>query len=542
MRIAVFILIGSLACAQDLLDPGKKAEGEIPAGGFRRFSLRCQAGDYFGAAITRRGTVNVAISGPDGVLVRRFRSPGVDGERRIGFAAEDEGIYTIELGNPSDTPSRFALALDAVLPLAERLAPPRIDDHPSPFVEMLRKEVSADGRASAVERFWLDIARRGSPIVEPSGTDGKYQLVTFLWRGRPLTRNVVVLGPDWGPIGYANNSMRKIPDTDVWYLTRRLPSGARFDYRLSINDPLTSDSRASAIRRSTMQADPLNPKRVGCGPDAPKNECLSAVELPGAAPQPWLIKRPGTPAGTIEHHRIHSEIQRLDREIDVYLPPGYRRDGPPASGLLILFDGPEYLTSYSMPATMDNLLAAGKIPATVAVLVSNVGDRRLADLVPNPDFADFLAKELVPWVRSTYNVTADATRTVVGGYSAGGLAAAYLGLRHSAVFGNVLSQSGAVWWAPEHYQDRDPTTETNWIARQFVASPKLPLTFYLEAGTFEADRAGEGGDILEGSRHLRDVLLAKGYLVHYHQFAGGHDGLSWPGTLANGLMALLGSK
>jgi enterochelin esterase family protein len=80
------------------------------------------------------------------------------------------------------------------------------------------------------------------------------------------------------------------------------------------------------------------------------------------------------------------------------------------------------------------------------------------------------------------------------------------------------------------------------MVQQFLASPTLPVKFYLDAGTFEMDSAGEGGDILEASRHLRDVLRAKGYEVHYQQFVGGHDGLSWRGTLADGLIALLGSK
>ena len=78
------------------------------------------------------------------------------------------------------------------------------------------------------------------------------------------------------------------------------------------------------------------------------------------------------------------------------------------------------------------------------------------------------------------------------------------------------------------------------MVRQFLSSPKLPLRFYLAAGTFEIDRDGGGGNILESTRYLRDVLLAKGYQVHYQQFVGGHDGLSWRGTLADGLIALLG--
>jgi enterochelin esterase family protein len=65
--------------------------------------------------------------------------------------------------------------------------------------------------------------------------------------------------------------------------------------------------------------------------------------------------------------------------------------------------------------------------------------------------------------------------------------------------------------------------------------------FYLVAGTFEIDRDGGGGGILESTRHLRDVLLAKGYVVQYEEFVGGHDGLSWRGMLANSLIALLGT-
>ncbi len=85
------------------------------------------------------------------------------------------------------------------------------------------------------------------------------------------------------------------------------------------------------------------------------------------------------------------------------------------------------------------------------------------------------------------------------------------------------------------------TTETGWMARQFIASSKLPLRFYLDAGAFEFDSNGTGGGILETSRDMRDVLLAKGYEVHYQQFAGGHDYLSWRGTFADGLIDLIGT-
>ena len=42
------------------------------------------------------------------------------------------------------------------------------------------------------------------------------------------------------------------------------------------------------------------------------------------------------------------------------------------------------------------------------------------------------------------------------------------------------------------------------------------------------------------SRHLRDVLTAKGYPVTLREFPGGHDPYHWEGALPDALVALLG--
>jgi enterochelin esterase family protein len=76
----------------------------------------------------------------------------------------------------------------------------------------------------------------------------------------------------------------------------------------------------------------------------------------------------------------------------------------------------------------------------------------------------------------------------------------------------------------------------------FIDGPKLPIKFYLDAGTFESSKRGGGWGILETSRHMRDVLRAKGYEMHYQEFAGGHEYLSWRGTLSDGLIALIGNS
>jgi enterochelin esterase-like enzyme len=44
------------------------------------------------------------------------------------------------------------------------------------------------------------------------------------------------------------------------------------------------------------------------------------------------------------------------------------------------------------------------------------------------------------------------------------------------------------------------------------------------------------------NRRLRDALKAKGYEVAYTEFDGAHEYINWQGTLADGLIALLGGR
>jgi enterochelin esterase-like enzyme len=520
------------------------------------FSLHLNAADYVHGSITQRGKVTLSIYLPDHSFLRKFRSTAADGKDTFAFAAESAGDYKVEV-DADNQPAHYELRIDAITGLEERLQPePWSDPNPSPRIQRLRSQIAA-GQTST-ESFWKQVTAETTPLVEPYASDGKYQLVTFLWRSVYDTRNVFVRGSFLGVGAPSDYSMHPIPHSDVWYLTLKLPSGARFVYQLSPNDPLTFTGPRAAQRAATRQADPLNPHRSGCPSNTSKFDCDSVAELPGAPPQPWLIAKPEIAAGHVEKQTIQSTIQNMERPFSVYTPANYRSDGPP-DALVILFDG-EDLAEDSYPlTTLNNLIAAGTIPPTVAVFVENVPRRRLVDLVANPAFADFMAKELVPWVRSHYNVTRDQRQTVLTGYSAGGLASAYVALRHSEVFGNVLSLSGAFWWSFAHNGgvcgprcpdsggtseegSEDATTEGNFLVKQFLTSPKLPLRFYLAAGTFEIDRNGGGGGILESTRTLRDVLLAKGYEVTYDQFVGGHDGLSWRGLLADGLLALLGTR
>ena len=347
-----------------------------------------------------------------------------------------------------------------------------------------------------------------------------------------------------------NILLTRLGATDVWYKTIKVDRKMRLAYTLALNAArlhpfsLGIDVDAITMTAAAARPDPLNPKRYRVDPesvDAPEYRGNSVLEMPDAPPQPWIAQRPGVPAGQVEKHRYKSAALSNEREIAIYLPPQYSLHAEPYP-LLVLFDEEAYLSLVPTPTILDNLISEGRIPPVIALLVGNAkDDARDRELLCNPAFTMTLVTELLPWAHGLYNFTSDPRQTVVAGSSLGGIAAACTGLWHPETFGNVLSQSGAFHRAPPSASDAgQSSSEPNWLVRQFISSPRKPLRFYLDAGSAEFNATGGGDAILFCTRTLRDVLRAKGYEVHFQEFAGGHDYLSWRGTLADGLSALLG--
>lgn len=390
------------------------------------------------------------------------------------------------------------------------------------------------GKQEELEAFWCEVAQRGTPLVEDIAGSEQYVLVTFLWRASDETENVVVIGQLGSGQDFAENCMCRLLNTDLWHKTYQLRSDLRAAYSLSPNDSLIPYHAVEdwLERTATWQPDPLNPNSIDV-PEQPKP--LSTFELPNAPPQPWRFARADVPAGHIEESRFYSKILNNERTVWTYTPPGYGTNQEPYS-LLVLFDGAAYLHVMDAPTTLDNLFADRQIPPLVAVLIDNVDfATRAVELTCHPPFAAFVTQELIPWVQQHYHVETDPSRAIVAGFSFGGLAATFIGLTHSAVFGNILSQSGSFWWKPQESQEHE------WLTRQFTLEERHPLRIYLDVGLLETEAThGNGPSMVVVNRHMRNVLESKGYPVDYNEYAGGHDYQYWRGSLADGLIALMG--
>ena len=424
----------------------------------------------------------------------------------------------------------------------------------SPRLALLQSAL-ASGNSFALDEFWQEMAQQGTPMIEPirngdndDNNDNTYMLLTFLWRGDEQTRNVVVVSAlagtyhSWRTV---KNQMDRLLDTILWYKTYRVPDDIRATYWLSPNDALleAEDVEDWSTRTATYQLDPLNPRHVVLSADAEggdDEEILSFVELPFAPAQSWIMRREGVPTGNVALHRVHSTILNNERRVWVYTPPGYDMLREPCP-VMVLFDGFAYTSDIPTPIILDNLISEQTIPPMIAIMVCSLTyEDRERELSCYPPFVDFLAGELLPYVHERYSCSTDPSRTIVGGSSYGGLAAIYAALQRPDVFGNVLSQSGSVYWTPEGDGDFE------WLARQFVAQERLPIRVYLDVGQMENNQrlsdCPAGPTQLAANRHLRNVLQAKGYDVHYAEFNGDHSYLNWRGTLASGLMALFNNK
>lgn len=519
----------------DKIEKGHPVERPIRAGENHRYRVELPAGHVVTGVVTQNGIdVIVVTFDSTGKKIAEFDSPnGPSGPEHFVIEGSVAGSYDFEVRSfvlppgskdlPVPTEGRYEARVDDIMTAdayAELSAKERID---SPRVLDMWRAVRAHTQA-AVDKLWTELDGK-TPLVEPYPGDPKDALVTFVFRSK--SPYVALLG---GP-DFREKPLVRIGDSDIWYLTARVPADSRFDYAFLPADgppefhvPFRK-IRGPDARFARRQPDPNNPRL---------HNGLSRAELPGAAPQPWIAAKPDVAKGKVTELKLDSVKLKESRRVGIYTPPNYdpKRKYP----LVIAFDGEVYGLDADpqipLPTILDNLIAANKIPPVVAALVAS-GQTRERDLPGSEMFSAFLADELVPKMRTDYRAGMTPAETIVTGSSFGGLCSAFSAFHHPDVIGNVLSNSGSYQYVLGSIEnDISSTVEGGWLIRDFAKAPKKPIRFYLDAGLFEMN-------LLNSNRHIRDVLVAKGYPVVYAEFSGGHDYWMWRGTISDGLITLL---
>ncbi|MFZ5353047.1 MAG: alpha/beta hydrolase [Bacillota bacterium] len=395
-------------------------------------------------------------------------------------------------------------------------------------INKLQKDFRQNGEAALIS-FWEEISKNGAPIIESIEGNDKNVYVTAIWKDEGGIETMEVFGELFG-MSSDVMKMEKLEGTDVWYKTCKAPIDARSLYVFYVNAKPDDNFEDMDVR-----LDPFNDNVITCVDDElnPGEYCVlykreSMVELPGFKPCEYLNRKAASDRGIVVQSDISSEILGNSRRVWVYEPAGHKGFKEPA-GMMIFMDGWEYVYETKLPIILDGMISQGIIPPVYCVFLDN-RNNRTEELRLNKRFIDFLAREVTDWAKSRYRISDDPAKTLIGGFSAGGLTAGYAGYLYPGIFGKVLSQSGAFYWGYDE-ENKEPA-----LVKYFEEADKLPLEIYMSLGEFEKFE-----EHLNANLKLYEILKDKGYRVKYKEFSGGHTFFDAQMTIAEGLEFLLGS-
>ncbi|MHB8797289.1 MAG: alpha/beta hydrolase-fold protein [Thermoanaerobaculia bacterium] len=398
----------------------------------------------------------------------------------------------------------------AVAPLLALLLAPlgEAGEPPCGTLAQLRTRLAAapdDGtRATAAAEVAACAARLGTPLLSPGSAPGRVRAL-FLFRSAAPR---VFLAGDTNGWNKTSTPLEKLQGTDLHAVELELQDGARLDYKLVVGG-------------TEWALDPWNPRTMAGG-YGPNSELRTPAYVPPAEVEP----RAGTPRGRYEDLRVASRALGGERRAIAWVPPGAAASSAPMP-VLFLLDGTDYREFAKVHTVAENLLADGRTPPLLLVLVPPV-DRRL-EYERHEAFERFLVDELVPAVEARYRVRRDRDGRGVLGVSLGGFAALSAVARNAGTFGRCGAQSTA----------SAVPANLDALLADLARLPAGTARFHLDVGTFEADL--HGANLLAVSRRVRSAL-ARGQRVQYRELPEGHSWGSWRARLAEALTYFWGDE
>jgi len=230
-----------------------------------------------------------------------------------------------------------------------------------------------------------------------------------------------------------------------------------------------------------------------------------------------------TLTGDIQQHaQFRSRILKNQRDIWVYLPPGYRFSTSRRYPVFYLHDGQNVFdaatafggTEWNADETAEELIKRRLVEPLIIVAVGGTGEDRIHEYTPTSGqlepngasdakgrgllraYGRFLVEELKPFIDQTYRTRPDKDSTGLGGSSLGGLASLILSFWFPDTFTRIAALSPSVWW---------DDSVIHQIVEEINDAPRSSKV-WLDTGTHEEgwERVG----------HLRDQLIERGWRLH----------------------------
>jgi enterochelin esterase-like enzyme len=336
----------------------------------------------------------------------------------------------------------------------------------------------------------------GAPLI-----DG--HKVTFVWEGKTAP---LLLGDftDWrtgDPLVLVRQAR------EVWAHTLTLPETAYIEYAYFAD--VEGDQRLG---------DPYNPRKVSNG----YGKYNHYFYMPGRHPSALIRRSRKLPRGRIISAVLPTQgmISGQERKVHLYQPPV-----PGPYPLVLVWDGQDFLRRARLPAILDHLIQQKQICPLALALVESHGPVRMLEYCCNDFSLGFVLERVLPFANQNLDLV-DPQRQPgafgVLGASMGGLMALYTGLRLPAIFGRVLSLSGAFSFPDFDFVVYD-------LVRN--ADPHA-LHIWMEVGSYDIQ------SLLDSNRRMSGLLQERGYDLSYGEYPAGHNYNAWRDEVGRGLEAL----
>jgi enterochelin esterase family protein len=345
------------------------------------------------------------------------------------------------------------------------------------------------------------------PLVEIDSLYNDYLYITFLYQDTAKNKRIEfdIFG-NYDDRNLGDRTLKRLRSTSLFYRTYYMPNDICFSYRFEVFDTIK--------KTREIVPDPMNDSRNPSGGE--RDFSWSVLDLRDKE-ESWFIRKYTDVNSRLIDFDYTSSILNNSRNITVYLPEGYDPKKPKGYPAIYLFDSFIYLNRIEVPNVLDNMIREKRIEPMIAVFIDNpTKELRDKELALNFAFKDFVVKELVPYVRSNWNVTKIPRKTIIGGMSYGGLAAGFCAFYHDSVFGNVLSESGSFWRDTVIQEPPVNWHRSDWLINQFQTNKKKNIRFYLDWGLQEPI-------ILNSNRKFTRILNRLGYDYKFSEFNGWHD-------------------
>jgi predicted alpha/beta superfamily hydrolase len=250
------------------------------------------------------------------------------------------------------------------------------------------------------------------------------------------------------------------------------------------------------------------------------------------------------------HPDFHSRHLPDDRNIIVYLPPGYDDSAHRRYPVLYLHDGQNVFDretaflgqEWQADETAEHLIRTGQIEPLIMVGIYNTGPNRINEYTPvhggyrrgggkARHYAAMIIDELKPFIDDEYRTLDGPENTGMGGSSLGGLVTLYIGLRHPEIFGKLAALSPSVWWRYGAI--------LRMIRDNPVPEPRPRI--WIDIGTNEGTRH------TRDTRMLRELLVRKGWtpgidLAYVEDVGAWHCETAWAARMPHVLRFLFGKS